>query len=57
MRPKEDFVDDSRDLLLPLQTPKDRADLQILRLRPHPPLPLLQGRLQLPAHPHQVKVQ
>ena len=52
MCPKEDLVDDSRDLLLPLQTASDRADLQVLRLRPHPQMPLLQEYLQVPAHPY-----
>ena len=52
MRPEKDLVDDSRDLLLPLQTASDRADLQVLRLRPHPQMPLLQECLQVPAHPY-----
>ena len=57
MRPKQDLVDDSRDLLLSLQTSQDRAGLQVLLLHTRPALPLLQERLQVPAHPRQVKVQ
>ena len=56
MRSKEDLVGDSWDLLLPLQTSQVRGVLQVLRLRTHTRLPILQRRLPLPARPCQGKV-